>query len=96
MTDRCRWVSSEQPRVLPNRHHDGCEDEACRGCQPCPMDHCRVCGIEHASGACASCRSAIRDSLDDVVRMCGSLPSEVVIRGVNGEAMNLLGPVSDP
>ena len=96
MTDRCRWVSSDQPRVLPNRHHDGCEDETCRGCQPCPMDHCRVCGIEHASGACANCRSAIRDSLDDVVRMCGSLPSEVVMRGVNGEAMNLLGPVSDP
>lgn len=96
MTDRCRWVSSDQPRVLPNRHHDGCEDETCRGCQPCPMDHCRVCGIEHASGACPDCLGATRDDLDEIRRMCDALPEEAEVSGVNGEATMMLGPAADP
>jgi hypothetical protein len=93
---RCRFVASDQPRVLVGRHEDGCEDEGCRGCLSCPMDHCRVCGIEHASGACPGCVGAVREDLAEIVKLYIALPTEVAHRGIDGEAMNLLGPVADP
>jgi hypothetical protein len=91
----CRWVGSNQPRVLVGRHTEDCPGD-CTGCQPCGMDHCRVCGIEHAAGACPTCLGAARDDLVELLRMCGDLPDEVEVRGVEGEAMNLLGPIADP
>lgn len=94
--ERCRWVSSDQARVLPGRHEDGCEDETCRGCQPCTMDHCRVCTVEHSSGACGGCLAEVREGLTELRQMCGALPEEVETRGIDGEAMNLLGPAADP
>lgn len=97
MTDtKCRFVASDQPRILPGRHRDECPDETCAGCLPCPMDHCRVCGVEHSVGACAGCVGEVRDSLADIVRMCEALLAEAVHRGVNSEAMVLLGPTVDP
>lgn len=94
--DRCKWMGSGRPRVLPGRHNDGCGDETCPGCLPCPMDHCRVCGVEHASGGCPNCREEVRDNLATLVRLCRNLPAEVEHRGVESEAMNLLGPAADP
>ena len=38
----------------------------------------------------------IRENLGEIQRMCLDLPEEAETRGVNGEAMNLLGPVADP
>lgn len=93
---RCYWVASDRPRVLAQRHQGDCADESCRGCLPCTMDHCRVCGIEHTSAACGGCLTEIRDSLEAIGRMCADLPAEVQHRGVEGEAMVLLGPVADP
>jgi hypothetical protein len=93
---RCYWVASDKPRVLAQRHEDDCPDEGCRGCLPCTMDHCRVCGIEHTSGACGGCLTEIRDNLTAIGRMCAALPEEVEHRGVEGEAMALLAPVADP
>lgn len=92
---RCRWVASDQPRVMPSRHVEECADDACRGCQPCPMDHCRVCGIEHASGACPGCVGDVRENLSEIRRMCLNLVIEVRHRGVESEAMVLLGPTVD-
>lgn len=96
MNSHCYWVGSDQPRMIRGRHDYGCDDGECRGCQPCTEPTCRVCGIEHAAGACASCVGAVRDDLAAILTMCGALPTEVEHRGVESEALNLLGPVADP
>ena len=92
----CKWAGSDRPRIVPKRHADGCNDESCRGCQPCTEPHCRVCGITHADGACAECLAEVRANLHEIGRLCGALPKEVEHRGINGEAMMLLGPAADP
>jgi hypothetical protein len=50
----------------------------------------------HADGACAECLAAARADLREIGRLCDALPEEVEHRGVNGEALMLLGPVADP
>jgi hypothetical protein len=60
------------------------------------MDHCRVCGVEHATGSCPGCLTEVRDGFGDLRRMYDGLFEEAVTRGVEGEAMNLLGPAADP
>src|SRR5690242_151686 len=92
----CRFVASDQPRVLTGRHDPDCADETCRGCQPCAEPHCAVCRRTHADGTCAECVAATRADLHEIAELCGALPEEVAHRGVNGEAMMLLGPTSDP
>lgn len=92
----CRWVASDHPRVLPGRHDADCVSEWCRGCQPCAEPHCRVCGLTHADGACAECLAETREALRSIGRLCDALPEEVEHRGINGEAMMLLGPAADP
>lgn len=97
----CRFNGRTQPRVLTNRHEADCADQhsddpnGCRGCLPCTEPHCRVCRMTHADGTCAECKAATREDLHEIARMCRSLPAEVAHRGINGEAMTLLGPVSD-
>lgn len=103
----CRFVARDLPRVLPGRHGEDCKGEVvtedgqqriegCRGCQPCPEAHCRVCGVIHSAGACPGCLDATRETLAEIRRMCGDLPDEAETRGVDGEALVLLGPVADP
>lgn len=92
----CKFVASDQPRILVGRHSEACEDEACAGCQLCTQPHCRVCSVNHDDGACPDCLSEVRDNLDKIRDKCEALPEEVEVRGVNGEAMTLLGPVSNP
>jgi hypothetical protein len=94
MTD-CKYAGSDRPRMLVDRHSDGCEG-GCGGCLPCPEGHCRVCGHAHSDGTCAECMAETREALRDIARMCDSLPEEVEHRGVEGEAMMLLGPAADP
>lgn len=50
----------------------------------------------HADGTCAECVAATRETLRDIARMCDALPDEVEHRGIDGEAMMLLGPAADP
>lgn len=104
MTD-CRWNGRHEPRVLPGRHLPECPQEAagadltaseCPGCLPCPARHCTVCQRVHSDGACPECLAATRDDLAAIRLMCGALPTEVEHRGVNGEAMMLLGASADP
>lgn len=71
----------------------GCE---CKGCLPCAHSHCRICRLAHAAGTCPECMAGVRESLRDIGRMCDALPEEVETRGVDGEAMMLLGPAADP
>lgn len=92
----CKWVSRTQPRIIPNRHAEGCENEACGGCQTCGGPHCRLCGERHVEGSCAECLAEVRDNLHAIALDCDSLPAEVAHRGINGEAMMLLGPSADP
>ena len=92
----CRWNGRENPRVLPGRHETDCAGETCAGCLPCVERHCSVCRRVHADGACAECIAATRDDLRTIASLCGALPAEVEHRGVNGEAMMLLGPTADP
>jgi hypothetical protein len=98
-TSACRWVSTTEPRVVPSRHVYGCEEETCRGCQPCTEAHCRVDGRTHvntAGAACPECVAEARGDLREIGRLCNALPEEVEHRGVEGEAMMLLGPSTDP
>lgn len=92
----CRFIASDQPRVVRGRHGDECPGDECRGCQPCTEPHCRICGVAHANGTCAECLAETRANLREIGRMCDALPAEVAHRGVEGEAMMLLGPAADP
>lgn len=93
---KCKWNGGGEPRVIGGRHDDLCNDETCRGCQPCTEPHCRICGVAHHAGTCAECLAETREALRDIARMCDALPEEVEHRGINGEAMMLLGPAADP
>lgn len=92
----CRYNGRTNPRTVPGRHDGACMDEACPGCAPCPRPHCRVCGIAHTDGTCAECMAETREALREIARMCDALPEEVEHRGVEGEAMMLLGPAANP
>jgi hypothetical protein len=58
--------------------------------------HCVVCGKEHARAACTACLDAARSDLQAIMDLCSSLPAEAVEKGVQSEAMMLLGPAADP
>jgi hypothetical protein len=92
----CLFVSTTTPRVVANQHDDACSDDNCRGCLACPYAHCRVCGKAHTLGTCPECLAVVRANLHDLAARCGALPDEVKHRGINGEAMMLLGPSVDP
>ena len=93
----CRWVASDRPRVLTGRHVEPCECDGEVGCQPCERLHCIVCGRTHPDVlVCAVCIDATRNDLDAIGALCDALPEESVMRGVDSEAMMLLGPAADP
>lgn len=92
----CTYAGTNQPRIIKGRHGDECPSETCPGCQPCTEPHCRVCGREHAEQTCAGCLAEVRDDLAAIGTMCRALPAEVEHRGVDSEAMALLGPAADP
>lgn len=92
----CKFNGHTEPRILPGRHDDDCEGAGCPGCQPCGEPHCRVCGYTHTEGTCAECLASTREDLHVIAAMCGSLSTEVLHRGVESEAMTLLGPAADP
>lgn len=92
----CKWNGSGNPRIVKDRHEDTCAGEECAGCQPCTEAHCRICARTHADGACPECLASTRNDLRTIASLCDALPAEVAHRGVNGEAMVLLGPAADP
>jgi hypothetical protein len=92
----CRFVASDQPRVLAGRHLDPCVCDGEIGCMICPDYHCIVCGRAHAKVTCTGCLDAARSDLKAIGDLCASLPAEAVEKGVQSEAMMLLGPSSDP
>jgi hypothetical protein len=91
----CRYVARDSPRIIPGRHTDDCPREDCNGCQPCEERHCRVCGVAHHEHACPDCMDETREAITEILRMCDALPGEAKAKGVNSEAMNLLGPAAD-
>lgn len=92
----CRFVASDQPRVLAGRHLDPCVCDGGFGCLECPETHCVVCGRAHAKAACVDCLNAARSDLEAIGDLCDSLPEEAATKGVQSEAMMLLGPSADP
>lgn len=92
----CKFVASDRPRILPGRHNDPCACDGTRGCQECPEMHCVICGRAHAYAACTGCLEAARSDLEEIATLCASLPAEAVEKGVQSEAMMLLGPASNP
>lgn len=90
----CRFVDSTSPRMVCHESHD--RGVTCPECSPCRESHCRICNTAHSEGACPGCLAEVREALDDIARMTGDLPAEVEHRGVEGEAMALLGPTADP
>lgn len=91
----CKWNGSDRPRIVAGRHGEECPGD-CTGCLPCPWPHCRRCGREHAEHTCPGCLADVRDDLAAITGMCDALPTEVAHKGVESEAMNLLGPAADP
>jgi hypothetical protein len=92
----CRYDGRGEPRTLRGRHGEDCVGDECSGCQPCEELHCVICRRTHAAVTCAECVAATRDDLHMIATLCGSLPAEAEHRGVNGEAMMLLGPSANP
>lgn len=99
----CRWIASDRPRILPNRHEDDCPGE-CAGCLECTELHCFVqwhgergdCET-HAETVCPKCVAKVREHLEEIVRLSGlPLVGEVLTKGANSEAADLLGPAADP
>lgn len=71
----------------------------CAGCLPCPEPHCGRCYREHVQGSDLTCPGCIADTRADlaaITTLCRNLPAEARAKGVDSEAMNLLGPVADP
>lgn len=94
---RCKFVSHTEPRVIAGRHSDPCAcDDREIGCLPCQDTHCVVCGQEHARAACTGCLEAARSDLKAILDLCMGLPEEAAVKGVQSEAMMLLGPAADP
>ena len=93
----CRFVSTTEPRVISGRHQEPCAcDDREMGCLPCDQQHCVVCSKEHAKAACTGCLDAARSDLQAIGDLCHGLPAEAVEKGVQSEAMMLLGPAADP
>lgn len=92
----CKRNSAGNPRIVVGRHGDDCHGDTCPGCLPCTAPHCRVCNQAHADGTCPECMAETRDDLRSIGALCDALPEEVEHRGINGEAMTLLGPAADP
>jgi hypothetical protein len=93
----CRFVSTTEPRVVSGRHLTPCAcDDRELGCLPCPELHCCVCQKAHAKAACTACLDDARSDLAAIGSLCASLPAEAVEKGVQSEAMMLLGPAADP
>lgn len=94
---RCLPAGHDKPRVLVDRHVDDCPSPAeCRGCQPCTLNHCLSCGYRHDTHVCPACLADVRETLHEISRLCEALPGEANARGIDSEAMNLLGPAADP
>lgn len=91
----CRFVSTAVPRIISRRHADPCSCDGEFGCLPCPETHCVICGKEHARAACVGCLDAARSDLHAIGDLCGALPAEAVLKGVDSEAMMLIGPSAD-
>lgn len=95
MTD-CRWVASDQPRVINRRHMAGCTSDECSGCHPCTETHCQRCQRIHAVAVCIECTDRTRADLHRIMDLCLTLPVESEERGVNSTAFMLDGPVAVP
>jgi len=97
MTSSCRWVASDSPRVISGRHLDPCRCDGEAGCMPCGRQHCLCCGKNHPGVlVCVGCLEAVRSDLVAIGGLCSALPAEAVTKGVDSEAMMLLGPAADP
>jgi hypothetical protein len=78
------------------RYSRDAEDYLTPDGEPCAQPHCRICSHVHHDGTCPECLARIREDMREIARLCGKLPEETEHRGVNGEAMMLLGPAADP
>jgi hypothetical protein len=92
----CRFVATDQPRVYRGRHSNPCECDGDFGCLPCLESHCVVCGRVHAAVTCTECLEAARSDLRAIGDLCSALPEEAAVKGVDSEAMMLLGPAANP
>lgn len=99
----CRFVATNRPRVLPERHAADCPEwhpplVVCGGCQPCPQTHCEVCHRAHIPDgtACATCVGTVRDNLDAIALMSDTMLAEAIVKGLESEAAHLAGPTANP
>ena len=97
MSPSCRFVSTTEPRVISGRHQDPCACDGEIGCLRCTALHCCICQRSHVDrNTCPACLDAARSDLQAIGDLCLGLPEEAAQKGVQSEAMVLLGPVADP
>lgn len=97
-TPACRSAGRDRPRIIPRRHTHDCDSDTCAGCQPCEQRHCVDCHHRHVDPgeyACPDCVKTVRTNLDVITDKYSRLPDEAIRRGVNSDAADLLGPVTN-
>lgn len=93
---KCRWVASDQTRVLAGRHIRDCNASGCEGCQPCTERHCLSCGMNHAQVTCPGCLDDARTDLFNIGLLVSRIEREAPHRSVESEAAMLAGPAANP
>jgi len=76
----CRFNGHTNPRLLNGWHQvdqfdqPTCDTNTCRGCAPCPDNHCAVCGVHHTDDThpitCPECVAGIREDLKALPALC--------------------------
>lgn len=99
---KCHY-GAERGWLTPEHLRD-CDDRECRGCKPCPDDHCAMGGrcpnhVRHAAGlvTCPGCISKARRTIRRIVEHYTlGMRLEAIAAGVDSEAFNLIGPAASP
>jgi hypothetical protein len=112
----CRFNGHTNPRLLNGHHHEQTDNpdapvcpnpDTCRGCAPCPDNHCAVCSVEHTDDThpvtCPECVAAIRDDLKALPGLCVQLRRHARLGNSlrlaaapipGGEATVMIGPAT--
>ncbi len=100
MSERCyREVNGVY--FTRNTHRPDCGEPECRGCRPCPEQHCtarRNCSwhLDEGQLTCGRCIAGVRTDLRWIEALAALLLTAAINDGVESEAAALAGPAVDP
>lgn len=115
MTDHpkpCAFDRNVGYRATIGEHDDDCTDPgAHRGCQPCNLGHCGICGRAHTNDqhprTCPECVGSVREDITEIQELVRALPHQARDASNDGRpwaaaripgaaAMVMMGPSIDP